>query len=78
MTKYQHNKNTVSKSKQSEGMSLLALLFFMMGAVNVYGHLQGSDNQVTTTTGNGHDMNDLLKVGIFTMFLAGIIELFVI
>ncbi|MDJ0601510.1 MAG: hypothetical protein QNJ37_22030 [Crocosphaera sp.] len=57
-------------------MSLLALLFFMMGAVNVYGHLQGSDNQVTTT--NDNDMSGLLKVGVFAMFLAAAIELFVI
>ncbi|EAZ91323.1 hypothetical protein [Crocosphaera chwakensis] len=76
MTKYNYTKNTVSRNKQDEGMSLLALLFFMMGAVNVYGHLQGSDNQVTTT--NNNDMTGLLKVGIFTMFLAGVIELFVI
>ncbi len=78
MTKYKYNKNAMSRKRQNEGMSLLSLLFFMMGAVNVYGHLQGSDNQVTTTTGNDNDMNSLLKVGIFAMFLAGVIELLVV
>ena len=76
MDKYKYAKTTFSKKKQDEGMSLLALLFFMMGAVNVYGHLQGSDNQVTTS--NHNDITGLLKVGIFAMFLAVVIELFVI
>ena len=47
----------------------------MMGAVNVYGHLQGSDNQITTNDDNG--MTGLLKVGAFAMFLATVIELIV-
>ena len=76
MNKYKYTKATISNKKKDEGMSLLALLFFMMGAVNVYGHLQGSDNQVTTT--NDNEFNGLLKVGIFTMILASVIELFVI
>ena len=76
MNKYQYTKATSSKNKQDEGMNLLSLLFFMMGAVNVYGHLQGSDNQVTDT--NDNDVTGLLKVGIFAMFLATVIELFVI
>ncbi len=76
MDKYKYAKTTFSKKKQDEGMSLLALLFFMMGAVNVYGHLQGSDNQVTTS--NDHDITGLLKVGMLAMFLAIVIELFVI
>ena len=76
MTKYQYTRNTVSKNRQDEGMSLLALLFFMMGAVNVYGHWQGSNNQVTDS--NDNDMTGLLKVGRFTMFLAAVIELLVI
>ncbi len=76
MDKYKYIKATSSKKQKHEGMSLLALLFFMMGAVNVYGHLQGSDNQVTTT--NDNDMSGLLKVGVFAMFLAAAIELFVI
>lgn len=57
-------------------MNLLALLFFMMGAVNVYGHFQGSDNQVTTNTHN--DGISLLKVGLFAMLVAGILEILVI
>ena len=65
-----------SRKKQDEGMSLLALLFFVMGAVNVYGHLQGSDNQVTPNSNN--DIGSLLKIGIFAMFVAAIVELFVI
>ena len=76
MNKYKYTKATISNKKKDEGMSLLALLFFMMGAVNVYGHLQGSDNQVTTT--NDNEFNGLLKVGIFTMILASVLELFVI
>ena len=76
MNKYKYTKMTSSKKKQDEGMSLLSLLFFMMGAVNIYGHLQGSDNQVTST--NDNDMTGLLKVGIFAMLLATIIEIFVI
>ncbi len=76
MDKYKYVKTTFSKKKQDEGMSLLALLFFMMGAVNVYGHLQGSDNQVTTS--NDNDITGLLKVGILAMFLAVVIELFII
>ncbi|MDJ0580988.1 hypothetical protein [Crocosphaera sp.] len=76
MNKYKYTKATISNKKKDEGMSLLALLFFMMGAVNVYGHLQGSDNQVTTT--NDNELNGLFKVGIFAMVLASVIELFVI
>ncbi len=76
MNKHKYGKATSSRKKQDEGMSLLSLLFFMMGAVNVYGHLQGSDNQVTDT--NDNDVTGLLKVGIFAMFLATVIELFVI
>ncbi len=76
MNKHKYAKATSSRKKQDEGMSLLSLLFFMMGAVNVYGHLQGSDNQVTDT--NDNDVTGLLKVGIFAMFLATVIELFVI
>ena len=76
MDKYKYAKTTFSKKKQDEGMSLLALLFFMMGAVNVYGHLQGSDNQVTTS--NHNDVTGLLKVGMLAMFLAVVIELFII
>ncbi|WP_107667248.1 hypothetical protein [Cyanothece sp. BG0011] len=76
MTKYKYTKNAISRKRQNEGMSLLSLLFFMMGAVNVYGHLQGNDNQVTTT--NDNDMTGLLKVGILAMFLAGVMELLVI
>lgn len=76
MNKYKYTKRNLSNNKQDEGMSLLSLLFFMMGAVNVYGHLQGSDNQVTTSDDN--DTTGLLKVGIFAMFLATVIELFVI
>ncbi|MGK7942235.1 MAG: hypothetical protein AB4062_19170 [Crocosphaera sp.] len=69
-------KVNVSRKKQDQGMSLFALLFFMMGAVNVYGHLQGSDNQVTANTNN--DLGSLLKIGIFAMLLAAIVEVFVI
>ncbi|MDJ0659676.1 MAG: hypothetical protein QNJ42_09305 [Crocosphaera sp.] len=76
MNKYKYNKATSFKKNKDEGMSLLSLLFFMMGAVNVYGHLQGSDNQVTNT--NDNDVTGLLKVGIFAMFLAAVIELLVI
>ena len=76
MDKYKYAKTTFSKKKQDEGMSLLALLFFMMGAVNVYGHLQGSDNQVTTS--NDNDITGLLKVGMLAMLLAVVIEIFVI
>ncbi|ACB50199.1 hypothetical protein cce_0848 [Crocosphaera subtropica ATCC 51142] len=76
MAKYKYTQKTVSRNKQGQGMNLLSLLFFMMGAVNVYGHLQGSDNQVTPS--NNNDMTSLLKVGIFTMLLAAILELFVI
>ncbi|MGK7956707.1 MAG: hypothetical protein AB4063_15875 [Crocosphaera sp.] len=76
MNKYKYTKMTSSKKKQDEGMSLLSLLFFMMGAVNVYGHLQGSDNQVTTA--NNNDITGLLKVGIFAMLLATLVEIFVI
>ena len=65
-----------STKKQDEGISLLALLFFMMGAVNVYGHLQGSDNQVTANSSN--DIGSLLKIVIFTMFVAAIVEFFII
>ena len=75
MNKYKYTKTNLSKNKQGEGMSLLSLLFFMMGAVNVYGHLQGSDNQITTNDDNG--MTGLLKVGAFAMFLANVIELIV-
>ncbi|MGK7880542.1 MAG: hypothetical protein AB4060_10640 [Crocosphaera sp.] len=75
MNKYKYTKATVSNKKKDEGMSLLALLFFMMGAVNVYGHLQVSNNQVTTT--NDNELNGLFKVGIFTMVLASVIELFI-
>ena len=75
MNKYKYTKTTSSK-KNDEGMSLLSLLFFMMGAVNVYGHLQGSDNQVTNT--NDNDVTGLLKVGVFAMFLAAVMELLVI
>ncbi len=76
MNKYKYKKSTSYKKQRDQGMSLLALLFFMMGAVNVYGHLQGSDNQVTAT--NDNEVSGLLKVGILAMFLAAVIELFVI
>ncbi len=76
MNKYKYKDVTSSSKKTDEGMSLLALLFFMMGAVNVYGHLQGSDNQVTRSTNN--DINGLLKVAVVAMFIAGVMELFVI
>ncbi|MEA5535969.1 hypothetical protein [Crocosphaera sp. XPORK-15E] len=61
-----------SRKKTGEKMSLLALLFFMMGAVNVYGYLQGSDNQVTSSTTT--DGSRLLKVVILAMVVAGMIE----
>ncbi|MDJ0507982.1 MAG: hypothetical protein QNJ64_01815 [Crocosphaera sp.] len=76
MNNNKYIKRNASSKKQDEGMSLLALLFFMMGAVNVYGHLQGSDNQVTTNSNN--DMGSLFKIAVFAMFLAAIIEVFVI
>ncbi len=76
MSKYQYTRKTVSKHRQDPGMSLLALLFFMMLPVNVSGHLQGSYNQVTAS--NGNNMSSLLKVGLLTMFLAAVIELLII
>ncbi len=76
MSKYKYTKKTVSKQRQDPGMSLLALLFFMMLPVNVSEHLQGSDNQVTARKDN--DMTGLLKVGMLAMFLAAVIELLVI
>ena len=76
MTKYQYTRNAVSKNRQDQGMSLLALLFLMILPVNVSGHLQGSDNQVTVS--NDNQMTGLLKVGVLTMFLAAVIELLVI
>ena len=63
-----------SRQKAGENMNLLALLFFMMGAVHVYGHLQGSDNQVTSNVNS----LPLLKVGLFAMLVAGLIEVLVI
>ena len=76
MTNEKYIKVNPSTKKQDEGISLLALLFFMMGAVNVYGHLQASDNQVTADSNN--DIGGLLKIVIFTMFVAAIVEFFVI
>ncbi|MDJ0845513.1 hypothetical protein [Crocosphaera sp.] len=76
MDKYKYSQATSSQKKQGEGMDLLSLLFFMMGAMNVYGHLQGNDNQVTNTRDN--DVIGLLKVSVFAMFVAAVIELLVI
>ncbi len=76
MNKYKYTDVTSSSKKTDEGMSLLALLFFMMGAVNVYGHLQGSDNQVTRSTNN--DINGLLKVDCCSNVYCRVMELFVI
>ncbi|GBF81558.1 hypothetical protein [Aphanothece sacrum] len=65
----------MQKQQSRQKMSLIAFLFFMMGAIHLYGYIQGNDQQNNSlTTLNG---SQFIKITLVGVTLAGILEILV-
>ncbi len=60
---------TVPSQKTGQKMNLIALLFFMMGALHVYGQIQARENWWTV------EAVRLVRVALFAGLVAGMIEI---